>query len=472
MVELALAEAAAACHARIVGAGSLLLRGASLDSRSVPAGGLFVAVRGEKSDGHDFVAAAFDQGASAALVSRELPVPPGRALLVVAEVPAALLDLARAIRLREKWQVVAVTGSAGKTTTKEMTATILSGFRKTGRSPGNRNNTLGLPEAILCAEKGLELYVAECGMSFAGELALLASALRPDLVIYTNVAPAHLQNFGSVDEIEWAKEELIAGAGPKAVVIANADDPRASAIAKRHPGRRVDYGIDSPAEVRATGIRALEDSVQFLLVTPQGSAPAEIPMPGRHNVSNFLAAAAAGSVLGMSPEAIADRARIVRPARHRGERHRLPNGALVVDESYNSNPRALCATAESFGEQPAPGGGRRIGILGEMRELGAESESLHRETGRRIARYFDEIVAVGGADARSLVEGAREGGLSSRATRLLPTPESAAASVLEKLMPTDRILLKGSRGVGLERALPALGIKTDIADAGLPGPRS
>ena len=297
-------------------------------------------------------------------------------------------------------------------------------------------------------------------MSFAGELTALSRALAPDVVVYTIVAPAHLQNFASIDEIERAKEELVAAAGRGATCVANADDPRTAAIARRHPGPRILYGIDAAeADVRADDIEFLADETRFVLATAAGRTPVVLPMPGRHNAGNFLAAAAAATALGMSPASIAARAGEVRPAPHRGERHELAGGAILIDECYNSNPAAMLASARAFGELRATG--RRIGILGEMRELGADSAQLHRETGREIARYFDEIVAVGGADARALVEGARDGGLDAKATRLLPTPESAAAAVAERLAAGDRVLLKGSRGVELERALPGLGIATD-----------
>ncbi len=462
MPEFGIEEAAAILHARIVGDSSSMLTSAALDSRDVRAGTLFVALRGEKVDGHDYAAAAFAAGAGAALVSHEIPVAEHHALLVVRDVAEALLALARALRDREKWTVVAVTGSAGKTTTKEMTAVVLAGAKRTAASPGNRNSTLGLPEAMISAPGGLEVFVAECGMSYPGELSKLADAVRPDVVVYTNIAAVHLQNFGSIDDIEMAKEELIASAGAGATVVSNADDPRATAIARRHPGPRLLYGIESTdAEIGAESIEPMEAATRFVLRTPSGRSRVELPLPGRHNVSNFLAAAAAGTALGLGVEDIAARAPFVRPAAHRGERHVLASGAIVVDESYNSNPQALIAAAETFGSIRT--GGRRIGILGEMRELGASSEQLHRDAGRRIAPFFDEIVAVGGGDARALIEGAREGGISPRSTKLLPTPESAAAAVAERLAPGDRILLKGSRGVELERALPVLGVPVDAS---------
>lgn len=461
MAEFTLAEAAAATGGRIAGDPATRLLGASLDSRHVPAGGLFVALAGERTDGHDHAAAAFERGAAAALVSREIPVPPGRSLLVVDDVPKALLALAAAVRRREGWKVVAVTGSAGKTTTKEMTATVLGGSLRAAASPGNRNNTLGLPEAVLSATPGLEVFVAECGMSFPGELTALAAMLGPDVVITTLIAPAHLANFASVDDIERAKEELIRGAGPSATLVYNADDPRCAAIASRHPGKSLGVSVGGDTDLSAVDLAPTAGGMTFTLRVGGATYPVAMPMSGAHNVRNFLAAAGAATALGLSPEVIAARGPAVRPAPHRGERHLLPSGATLVDECYNSSPEALVASAEGFGASPVAG--RRVGLLGEMRELGAASADLHRETGRRIARHFDEIVAVGGGDARALLEGAREGGLDPKATRLLPTPESAAAEVAGRLAAGDAVLLKGSRGVALERALPGLGVGNPTA---------
>jgi UDP-N-acetylmuramoyl-tripeptide--D-alanyl-D-alanine ligase len=458
MPELLLVDAVQATGGKLMGTGSASFRGASLDSRSVPDQGLFIAIHGEHADGHDFVTAAFAHGAAAALVSREVSLPDGRTLLLVPDVPAALLALGRFVRLREGWRTVAITGSIGKTTTKQIAATLLEGAGPLWATPGNRNGQLGIPESILNAPAGARLWVAECGMSFPGELGRLAPVVAPEIVVYTNVAAVHLGNFRSIDEIEEAKEELILGAGADATIVANADDPRTRAIALRHPGRRFLFGIDGDADLAARDLVPSPDSIRFRLEERGGSQlPVDLPLAGRHNVSNFLAAASAALLLGIPLAEIAAKAAAIRPASRRGERVPLPSGALLVDESYNSSPRALEASAEAFGGLAA-GKGRRIGILGEMRELGPDSLALHRETGRRIAPFFDELVAVGGADARALVEGAREGGLEPKATRLLPTPESAAASVVERLGAGDRILLKGSRGVALERALPALGL--------------
>jgi UDP-N-acetylmuramoyl-tripeptide--D-alanyl-D-alanine ligase len=433
--------------------------GFSIDSRTAREGDLFFAVRGERFDGHDFVPKALERGALAAVVDRPVDAGADR-LLAVSDTLAALQSLAT--RVLEAWggTTVAITGSAGKTTTKELTARVLSAAGPTHKSAGNLNNAYGLPLSILeMVSDGrrtpdFQYAVFEMGMSTPGEIRRLTEIAPPKVGVVTLVAPAHAEFFeDGIEGIARAKAELVEGIVSGGVSVLNADDERVARMAALRPDvRAVTFGLDGERDVTARDVvsEGLSGS-RFRLVTPEGEADVSLPLVGRHNLMNALAAAGVGVALGLAPALVAAALTGAAPAKMRGEIVRLANGAVVIDDSYNSNPRALGEMIAAL--RSLPGGGRRIVVAGEMLELGSESAQLHREAGRSAAHGVDLLVGVRG-DARHLVEGAIEGGIKS--ALFVETPEEAAAALAGMLGPWDVVLVKGSRGVATDRAVAAL----------------
>jgi UDP-N-acetylmuramoyl-tripeptide--D-alanyl-D-alanine ligase len=436
------------------------LAGVSIDSRTVGGGQLFVAIRGPRFDGHAFVAAALEAGAAAAIVSNEhlagYPEAIRGKVLGVPDTLAALQELARAVRRSWGRRIAAVTGSVGKTTTKEILAALLGAKLRVLRSEGNLNNEYGLPLTLLRLDPADEAAVLELGMNHAGELRRLAAIAEPEVGIVTRVAPVHLEFFSSVDEIALAKRELIEGLhGPDTVAVLNADDPRVARFADVARGRVLTFGIDKSAQFRAERIedRGAEGSA-FDFVFPGGSARLSLPLPGRHSVENSLAALAAASVWGVG----ADEAAVVfpklLPGEMRGRLLRFELGFAVINDTYNSNPVALAAMIELLVQTPRYR--RRILAAGEMLELGPLSERLHREAGRLAGtKKLDWVIGVQG-QASKLVAGAVEAGVAAGNARFFRTSSDAAAFVSELIQPGDLLLVKGSRGVKMERVVEAL----------------
>ena len=353
--------------------GGLVLRSVSIDSRTLAPGALFVAIRGPRFDGHDFLAAAQAKGATVALVERELASPPpGLGLVRVADTTRALALLARDVRRATSAPVVAVTGSVGKTTTKDMTAELLGTRGPVLKTEGNLNNQYGLPLTLLrlTAEHGAA--VLELGMSAAGELRALSAVAEPDVATITRIAAVHLEFFASLDAIADAKAEILEGLRPGGTAVLNGDDPRVRRIGERFPGRVVWFGHDRRFDVSAESWRGTAFGMRFDLRIGGSTFDTALPLAGPHFVENFLAAAAAAHVLGIAPDAIAEAATRMRPARHRGELRRLGEGVIVLDDCYNSSPAALEAAVVALGLVP---GLRRIAVLGDMLELGKRDPS-------------------------------------------------------------------------------------------------
>ena len=425
--------------------------GAAIDSRALAGGELFFALPGERTDGHLFVADALAAGAAAAIVDdRPLEAPSG-AVARVDDPYEALHRLTRTIRDRVPEHLVGVTGSSGKTTTKELLAAMLSRRYRTAASPGNLNNLLGFPLALLGIPDDTEWMVAEMGMSTPGELRRVSLLGRPDVAVFTNVRQAHLEFFGSVERIAAAKAELLAGLGRDGVVVANGDDPNVRWIASRHAGEVVFYGRRG-GDVRAVDVESLRDGVgsRFRLVADAGEVEVVLPLHGTYNVDNCLAAAACALRLGVDVPEVAAAVTGLASQPGRGVVHRLDNGAVVVDDSYNSNPDAARRALESAA---AVGAGRRWAVLGDMLELGEAGPELHRSVGARAVELgFAPVLGVGEL-SRHLVEEAAAVGADAR--WLADAGEAAAAAVVE-LRPGDVVLVKGSRGVGLEAVVEAL----------------
>jgi UDP-N-acetylmuramoyl-tripeptide--D-alanyl-D-alanine ligase len=437
------------------------LAGVSIDSRTVCPGELFVAIHGPRHDGHDHVAGALEHGALAAVVA-EAQLPRyagwvGARCIAVADTFEALKQLARAVR--EAWggKIVGVTGSVGKTTTKEILAALLGTKLRVLKSEGNLNNEYGLPLTLFRLEETHQAAVLEMGMSRRGELARLAAIARPDVGVVTRVSPAHLEFFASVDEIALSKRELIEGLnGHESTAVLNADDPRVAAFGAFAPGRVLTYGIERPAFFMA---QEIEDrgalGTAFDYINPEGRVRLELTVPGRHAIANALAALAAASVWGIGAAEAQSVFRGLRAPAMRGELLRFSNGAALINDSYNSSPAALQAMTELLAA--TPNFQRRILAAGEMRELGSASQELHRAAGQFAAKTgkIDWIIGVAG-DAAQIVEGAVAAGMPRTRTRFFPTPQEAAEFLGSLVSSGDLLLVKGSRGVKMEQIVDAL----------------
>ena len=415
----------------------------SIDTRTLTPGALYVALRGENHDGHSFLAAAAERGATAALVdNRDWPETGAMRLLRVADTLVALQSLARHARQRLHFPLIAITGSAGKTTTKETIATLLSAMLRVTRNEGNLNNHIGLPLSLLRMDELAQAGVLEMGMNHAGEISALCAIAQPDMGVVTNVGTAHIENFASIDGIALAKRELIESLGSDGTAVLNFDDVRVRAFAAVHPGHTITYGTGEGADIRAEAVELTAAGSRFCI----DSVPFQISLPGRHGVMNVTAGVAAGSALGIPLEVMAGAASTLRSGRMRGEllQHK---GVTILNDCYNSNPEAAKAMLDTLAEMP---GTRRIAVLGEMLELGAQAEPLHRETGAyAAARGIDVVLAIRGA-AIHLADAARAGGVESH---FFDAPAAAGDALGAIARPGDAVLCKGSRGTRVEIAL-------------------
>lgn len=438
----------------VVGDPAVVLTGAEVDSRRLEAGDLYIALPGARRDGHEFVGSALEI-AAAALVRKtaELPPPPeGRALIRVDDPLEASHELARRECRKQKWRIAAVTGSVGKTTTKEFLAALLMPHAAIGTSSGNRNNTLGLPSELLSQEPGVEVFVAEAGMSTPGELTVLGKILRPQVLLYTRIAPAHTEFFPDLEGVVRAKAELIPWLDEAGTLVVNADDPHQNGFPSETGARVLRYGAaDSEARIEDYADRGLLGS-QFRLVLPTGEAVIELALPGRHQAENLLAAAAAASVFGVTAEQIADSAASLQAPEHRGRLQVLDNNITLVDDSYNASPLAVKRLLELLARAP----GRRVAVLGEMYELGELSAEAHGDAGRQAGSACDILVAVGGEDADLLAAAAKQTGLREEHVHRAQDSEEATTILRRILLPGDVVLIKGSRGVGLDRTVASL----------------
>jgi UDP-N-acetylmuramoyl-tripeptide--D-alanyl-D-alanine ligase len=435
--------------------------GVSIDSRTIQAGQFFVALRGERLDGHRFVPHALAQGAIGALVDVEPPTGPGSqgrtpVIVRVADTTGALQVVARDVRRRSGAKVVAITGSAGKTTTKEITAEFLSARYRVFRNRGNLNNHIGLPLSLLELRSLPEIAVVELGMNHPGEIRTLIDIAEPEVRVWTNVGDAHLGFFESADAIADAKAEILERAGPGDTAIVNADDPRVMSRTRGFAGRIVTFGIDVDADVRADDVemRGLDGSAARIR-TPAGDTRLQTPLLGSGNLANVLAAAATALQFGIALDVIRERAAALAPATHRGQLLRLPGGITVIDDSYNSSPSALKRALEVM--SAARGSARKVAVLGEMLELGVHADRLHRECGLAAARAgLALLIAVGGEAARALADAAIGAGIPAGSVYHAAANRDAAALALERVRPGDLVLVKGSRGIGTDLVVEQL----------------
>jgi UDP-N-acetylmuramoyl-tripeptide--D-alanyl-D-alanine ligase len=445
--------AAAAGSALPPGSSNLQLSGVAVDSRAVRDGSLFVALKGARADGLDFASDAVSRGARAILASRAPALLPERFPVVVAPDPAeALTSLAVLLRKRAGFRLAAITGSSGKTTTKEFTAAILSRRCTVEKTPGNQNSAVGFPMSIANLPRVPDWMVGEMGMSARGELSRLSRAFTPDVAAITNVAPAHLANFNSIDEVAQAKAEILEGLLPDGTFVANADDSRVAEIARRWPGRVIRFARLAEADVTADRFERLENGTRFRLLATSGQADVHLPLPGAHQAVNFLAASAVAIAAGATLEDCAAAAPGLGPSPHRGEFRRHASGAILYDDSYNANPASLRAALDTLSGFEAT---RRIAVLGDMRELGPDEDIWHRELGNYASTRAERIICVGPL-ARYFGEEAVECGFPENAIDYVDSPEEVVRLLERMLAPGDVVLFKGSRAVGLDRAVEAL----------------
>jgi UDP-N-acetylmuramoyl-tripeptide--D-alanyl-D-alanine ligase len=460
-MRLTLAEAAIGtgavleAPASVTHAGALAVNGYSIDSRTIAAGDLFFAVRGERFDGHDFVAAAVERGAVAAVVSRVLVARlPDAALampLLIAEDPLIALQ-ALAAHVRRQWgkRVVAVTGSAGKTTTKDAIAAALGAKFNVLKSQGNLNNAYGLPLQLLRLKKEHEVAVVEMGMNHLGEIEALARIAAPDWGVVTNVGTAHVENFVEGQAgIARAKFELVAALPANGIAFLNCDDPYVSQFGRDFSGRVVYFGKGPCADPQILGVTEDLTGLHIRYRSGQRESELTLHLLGAHNAQNALAGLAVAREAGVDEDAAAAKLALLTPGDKRGELIEIA-GATILNDSYNSNPEALCSMILTLA---ARRGGRRILVAGEMLELGEHGPGLHAASGRAAAEAgLDLVVGVRG-NAEYLAAAACAGGVASL---FLPDAEAAGKWLKQNLREGDVVLVKGSRGVHLERAIEIL----------------
>ncbi|MCF8096229.1 MAG: UDP-N-acetylmuramoyl-tripeptide--D-alanyl-D-alanine ligase [Desulfarculaceae bacterium] len=431
--------------------------GVSTDTRTIQAGELFVALNGPNFDGNAFLDQAFDAGAAAALVRRgaQGPTGNGHCLLEVEDTLQALGDLAAAWRREHSALVAAITGSNGKTTTKEMLAAILSGRHQVLATKGNLNNLIGLPLTLLGLRDAHTACVVEMGMNAPGEIARLTEIAAPEAGVITNVGLAHIGMMGSVEAIAAAKGELFDGLSPAATAVVNLDDPLLAPYAASLPCRVVSFGIDSMADVRAKEITAMGGEQSFVLDLAGETIMVRLAAPGGHNVMNALAAAATAHALGQGADAIAAGLGAFTTVPGRLALTGAPDGPAVVDDTYNANPVSVAA---GLSAAVAMAQGRALVlVLGDMKELGELAAEMHRQTGLLAAQAGCRLVVALGEHAEDVAQGAREGGLSPDQTLIFAAMDELLNQITQLLDARDLVLVKGSRSMAMERVVARLG---------------
>jgi UDP-N-acetylmuramoyl-tripeptide--D-alanyl-D-alanine ligase len=456
---IALDDLLAATGGRLIGPTSVTsFSTAAVDSRNVTPGSCFVALRGERVDGHAFVGEAVGNGAAVVLVERPVPLPEGRAAAVV-QVPdtlVALQDAAAWWRSRFAVRAVGITGSTGKTIAKEIVADVLCGTLSVLRNEGNLNSETGLPMTLLRLEERHEVAVLEMSMYTEGEIARLAEIARPEVGVVLAVHATHLERAGSIEAIARAKSELPAALPRDGLAVLNADDPRVAAMREVTDAAVRTFGLTQPADVRAEDIvsRGL-DGTEFTLATPWGRRRVRSGTPGRHLVPHALAAVAVAERFDVPLPEVERALAAGSRAAHRMEIREAVSGATIVDDTYNASPVSVGGALDFLAETPIAPGRHRYAVLGDMLELGPDEERLHRAIGARAARVVDGLVAVG-ERGRWIADAARTAGLAR-----LATAQDAvdAAGVVDRELapgPGDLLLVKGSRGIELDRLVDVL----------------
>lgn len=424
--------------------------GISIDSRTVRLGDLFFAIQGKRLEGHQFVAQALSQGARACVVKQGMPVPEKNApLLVVDDVNQALARFAHWYRRQQTATVIGVTGSVGKTTTRNMIYTALAPCLKGVQSPANYNNEFGVPLSIAQLKSEHEYAVLELGASQTGEIQTLAEMVHPEIGVITGIGPSHLEHFGTLQRTAEAKSELFEQLPASGLAIVNGDDNYADFLISRSPAPVLRVGLGDSNDLQASAIRQGESGLTF---KAEGTEYV-IPVVGNHFVYPALSAIAVGKILGLSNQDLSDSLRAFQPVR--GRCHvELIGDWTVVDDAYNSNPVSMQAACELLSDWPTHG--KRVLVMGDMLELGPDSASYHREVGKKIANSTIDRLFVCGAQAAAVVEGALENQFPSEWIVQGSDVETIKADVFSRLEPGDTVLVKGSRGMRMERLIEYL----------------
>jgi UDP-N-acetylmuramoyl-tripeptide--D-alanyl-D-alanine ligase len=452
MPTLTFSQIAKMTGGRVLQGGDVETTSVVIDSREVKPDSVFFAIKGDRLDGHQFVPQAL-QTARGAVVS-QVPenIPSGKGIVEVDDTTVALQQLAKSIRESMDFTLVAITGSAGKTTTKEMIATLVGTERRTFKSWGNFNNLIGCPLCVDNTPDDAQVVVSEMGMNHKGEIATLAGLTHPDVGVYTNIGPVHIEFFGTVEKIAEAKRELLENVKPDGIVVLNADNEHVMRISEGFDGRKVTYGIDHPADYRATAVseRGLLGT-RFTVRAEGQDRDFQLALPGRHNLENLLAAVAAARAIGISWDGIVKGIAEVKPAYHRGVV--VPyRGATIYDDTYNSNPYALASALELMKQADAK---RRIAVIGDMLELGDKELDFHRDSGRAIPKEIDVVIGVG-KRSNALLDGAREAGFADDNLHHFDDAAAAAEFLKELIRDGDLVLVKASRGIGLDKIIAIL----------------
>lgn len=453
MPTLTFSQLAAMVGGEVIQGGDVVTSSIVIDSREVKPDSAFFAIVGERLDGHQFLEQALATGRGAIVSAVPAEIPAGKGVVRVDDTTVALQKLATAIRERGDFLLIGITGSAGKTTTKEMIAALIATERRTFKSWGNFNNLIGAPLCVDNTPDDAEVVVSEMGMNHKGEIAQIAGWTRPDIGVYTNIGPVHIEFFGTVEKIAEAKRELLENLREGGTVVVNNDNEHVVNISRDYAGPKVTYGIDHEADYRGTNIRERGLLGTHFTLTAEGDQREfELVLPGRHNLENLLAAIATARAVGISWDGIARGVSQVQPAYHRGVI--IPwRGAQLYDDTYNSNPYALARTLELMTQ--ADVSGRRIAVIGDMLELGEKELQYHHESGKAIPKSIDFVIGVG-VRSRALLDGAREAGFAEGSLRHFADAEAAGAFLRAFVEEGDLVLLKGSRGVGLDKAVALL----------------
>jgi UDP-N-acetylmuramoyl-tripeptide--D-alanyl-D-alanine ligase len=427
----------------------------STDTRKLQAGQAFFCLQGPNFDGHDFIEQAIGEGASVIVHAKPVPesIARGAAFLRVDNTLGALQTLAHYARMKWGRPLVAVTGSAGKTTTRSFTAALLTTKLRTHESKGNLNNEIGVPLSLLCLEDSHEVAVLELGMNHPGELRALARLARPDVVTLTNVAPVHLEFFSGLDEIAAAKGEILESLPPSGLIVYNADDSRVTSLAKQRPARRLSFGIETPADVTITAYHYLAlDRMEFEIETPAGRFSASVPFTGRHFLYNLAAAVAVAFDFRTPLDLLRDTIRRLEPPAMRGRVLRFADGRYagltIWDDSYNANPQAMASVLDAVAG--LDGFKRKIAALGDMLELGPSSPEWHLRLGEKAADSGVNLLVAVGKQGEFVCRGARAAGMDTSRMQRFEHAAQAADFLKAELRAGDFLLVKGSRGIGMD----------------------
>ena len=435
--------------------------GVSIDSRNISAEDVFVAITGEVHDGHAFILNIVDQGVRGLVVSRhkanQMPIAAWKikdvVCIAVEDTTRALGDMAMFNRLRSQVSVVAITGSNGKTTTRQMTTAVVNRQYNTLTAVGNFNNDIGLPLTLLGLSTGHQWAVLELGTNNPGEIARLSEICSPDIGVLTNIGPAHLEGLGSIEGVMQEKGDLLKSLGPGGKAILNADDPRVFQLASKTKAEVILYGLSREATIRAADINETKHTINFSLILAAESIAVHLNSPGRFMVSNALAAAAVGQQLGLSGETIKAGLEAFIPVSGRMNISHMPGGIHLIDDTYNANPESMKAAFATLNTMRA--GARGVVVIGDMLELGAQAQPLHCKVGARVARSGIRRLYAYGEFAAAVRTGAHDEGMPSTDT-FEGSQDEIVEDLKNWLQPGDWLLVKGSRGMAMEKVVRKL----------------